>query len=244
MKGIYFISYREIKEQLASPMIYALTGLFCFLIGWLFFNYLVLSKDSYSETLTASVLMPIFGNMNFIFLLIVPLITMKSFAEEKKQHTLDLLLLSKMGHYQIIIGKFISAFLICVFIISFTFVFPLILAISGYSDWGLVFSSYVGLLFIVGSFISVGLFSSSLTNNPILAALITFCTLMGMMLLALSVNISYNFIVAQIFRYFSGAYHFQSFVRGLIKSEDVIYFLSFIFFFIFMTNRSLDSRNW
>ncbi len=244
LRNIKVLFLKEIKEQLSSPLIYSLTGLFCLLIGWLFFNYLVLSKDAYNETLTVSVIMPIFGNMNFIFVLIAPLITMRAFAEEKKQSTIELLLLSDLTHVQIIMGKFFATLAVAIFMIAFTGLFPIILAISGYSDWGIIFTSYIGLIFTVACFISVGLFTSSLTNNQIFAALLSFFLIFIMMLLVLATNVSYNYIVSQILQYFSSSFHFQDFVKGVIKSYNLIYFISFIFFFFYLTNKSLDSRNW
>src|SRR3989339_904060 len=243
ISNIKILLFKELKDQFTSPLIYSLTGLFCLLIGWLFFNYMVLSKDYYNETLTTSVIIPIFANMNFIFVLIAPLITMRSFAEEKKQNTIELLFLSHLGPWQIIIGKFLAAWIVAIFMIAFTGLFPLVLALSGYSDFGVLFSSYAGLICTVACFVAVGIFTSSLTNNQIFAALLAFFLIFILMLLVLIMNVSYNYLLAQILQYLSSSFHFQDFVKGVIKSYNLIYFISFIFFFFYLTHESLDSRN-
>ncbi len=244
MRAILGLTQKELKEQFNSPMIYVLTGLFCLLTGWLFFNYLATSRAVEDVTITSSVVMPILGNINFIFLLLVPLITMKSFAEEKKLNTIELLLLSKLSHIQIIAGKFLSSLFTCLFMIMFSLVFPIVLVLSGYQDWGILITGYLGLILSVSCFVAVGIFCSSLTNNQVFSALLTFCILMGITLLVLVANVSYNFMVSQILQYFSVSFHFEGFIKGVIKSYDLIYFITFVTFFLFMTERSLDSRNW
>ncbi len=106
---------KELIDIFSAPMIYVLAALFCFIMGWLFFNYLVSSKELSSVNIKDSVIVPIFGNMNFIFIFLSPLLTMRVFAEEKKQFTLDLLLISKLSETEIIIGKFISVFVSALF---------------------------------------------------------------------------------------------------------------------------------
>jgi len=242
--GILFLLKKELKDYFFSPLIYILTGLFSGIMGWLFFNYLVGAKNLTMLNLTYSVLIPLFGNINFLFLFLVPLLSMKLFSEEKKNQTLDLLFLSNLSHSQIIFSKFFAGFFISLFILSWTMVFPLILGLSGYNDWGTVFSSYLGLLFSITAYLWVGLFCSSLTENPIIAAITTFCILLGMMLMVLTINVTNIEILNIIFQYLSTSFHYEGFVRGSIKNYNLIYILSFSGFFYFLTHKSLESRNW
>ena len=106
--------------------------------------------------------------------LLAPLITMRLFAEERKCHTLDLLLRSRLGHGQIIVAKFLSSLMTVLFLLSLTLIFPIILAVSGYSNWPMVFSGYGGVILCVMCYLAVGLFTSSLTENQILASLAGF----------------------------------------------------------------------
>lgn len=244
MQKILILVKKELKDSFLSPLIYILTGLFCFMMGWLFFNYLLQAKNLTSATMTQAVITPIFGNINFIFVFLCPLITMRSFAEERKQATLDLLLRSELSEMQIIIGKFISNMVLVFFMLSFTFVFPLILAFSGYSDWGVVGSSYLGIILSVMAYLSVGLFCSSLTDNQIVASLLTFCILLGSMLMVISANATDNYLLALIIQYMTIPFHYEGFVKGVLRSYSLVYFISYLCFFFLLTLKSLQARKW
>lgn len=244
VKQITVLIKKELKDSFFSPLIYILTGLFCFMMGWLFFNYLIQAKTLTTATMTQAVIIPIFGNMNFIFVFLCPLLTMRTFAEERKQSTLDLLLGSQLTEMQIILGKFISNAILVLFMLTFTFIFPLILAFSGYSDWGVVGSSYLGVLLSVMAYLSVGLFCSSLTDNQIVASLLTFCILLGSMLMVITVNATNNYLFAQIVQYLTVPFHYEGFVKGVVYSYSLIYFASHLCFFFLLTLKSLQSRKW
>lgn len=244
MQKILILVKKELKDSFLSPLIYILTGLFCFMMGWLFFNYLLQAKNLTSATMTQAVITPIFGNINFIFVFLCPLITMRSFAEERKQATLDLLLRSELSEMQIIFGKFISNMVLVFFMLSFTFVFPLILAFSGYSDWGVVGSSYLGIILSVMAYLSVGLFCSSLTDNQIVASLLTFCILLGSMLMVISANATDNYLLALIIQYMTVPFHYEGFVKGVLRSYSLVYFISYLCFFFLLTLKSLQARKW
>jgi ABC-2 type transport system permease protein len=244
MRKTMILVKKELKDSFFSPLIYILTSLFCFMMGWLFFNYLLQAKSLTSATMTQAVITPIFGNINFIFVFLCPLITMKSFAEERKQATLDLLLRSELSEMQIIIGKFLSMLVLVLFMLSFTFIFPIILAFSGYSDWGVVGSSYLGVVLSVMAYLSVGLFCSSLTDNQIVASLLTFCFLLGSMLMVISANATDNYLLSLLVQYTTVPFHYEGFVKGLIRSYSVVYFISYLSFFFLLTKKSLQARQW
>lgn len=244
MRKTMILVKKELKDSFFSPLIYILTSLFCFMMGWLFFNYLLQAKSLTSATMTQAVITPIFGNINFIFVFLCPLITMRSFAEERKQATLDLLLRSELSEMQIIIGKFLSMLVLVLFMLSFTFIFPIILAFSGYSDWGVVGSSYLGVVLSVMAYLSVGLFCSSLTDNQIVASLLTFCFLLGSMLMVISANATDNYLLSLLVQYTTVPFHYEGFVKGLIRSYSVVYFISYLSFFFLLTKKSLQARQW
>jgi len=244
IKGIRILVVKELKDNFYSPVVYILSALFCLSMGWLFFNYLYASKELTNQTLTQSILMPIFGNMNYIFLFLAPILTMRSFTEEKKLHTMELLLTSRLNHFQIIVAKLISNFLLAAFMISLTLIFPIILSISGYDQWSIVFSSYMGILLSILCYLSVGLFASAMSDNFVVAALLGFSILLGIMLLALTGNATQNILVAQMVQYVAIPYHFKDFVMGGIRSYNFVYIVSFIGFFIYLTHIKLESRKW
>lgn len=244
MNRMRFLITKELKDNFNSPMVYVLTALFCFMMGWLFFNYLVSAKELSSVSIKDAVIVPIFGNINFIFIFICPLVTMKSFADEKKMGTLDLLLSSHLSESEIIISKFIGTVVTIFFMLLFTLLFPIILSFSGFNDWGLIFSSYLGVILSIMSYVAVGIFCSSLTDNQIIASVLTFCVLLGSMLLVITVNATNNFLLAQMVQYLTVAFHYEGFTKGVLKSYSFIYFLSYWFFFYLLTLKSLQSRKW
>jgi ABC-2 type transport system permease protein len=245
MRGILVLWSKELKDAFYGPFVYILTALFSATIGWLFFNYILASgNQSTTISLTNKVLAPTFGNMNFIFIFLAPLITMRLFSEEKKQSTLDLLFQSDLNNFQIIVAKFLSSLTISLFMLSMTIIFPIILALSGYADWGIVATSYAGIIFSLMCYLSVGLFASSLTENQIVAAVLGFCFLLGLMLLVITAQAVDNTILTEIFQYTSTPFHFENFLRGSVRSFSLVYFVSFIGFFFYLTHLSLDSRNW
>jgi len=244
VKGVWILFAKELKISFTSPLIYILSAMFSLMMGWLFFNYLILAKNLTTLTMVNSVLVPIFGNMNFIFLFLAPMITMGHFAEEKKGKTISLLHLSMLSDLQIVLAKYMASLVSVMFMLMLTMVFPIILACSGYTDWGTVLASYLGIILSVMCYLAVGIFASSLTENQIISAVVTFCILLGLMLLVLSINATSNQFLADMVRYLSIPAHYESFVRGEIKSYDLVYFVSFIGFFLFLTRKSLDARNW
>lgn len=244
VQKVMILARKELKDAFSSPLIYILAGLFSLMMGWLFFNYLLQSKEMTTTTMTQGVITPIFGNINFIFIFLCPLITMRSFAEEKKQYTLDLLLRSELTEMQIIFGKFISNVLLIFFLLSLTLLFPIILMFSGYSDWGVVWSSYLGIALSVMAYTSVGIFCSSLTDNQIVASLMTFCVLLGSMLLVITVNATNNYIFALMIQYLTIPFHYEGFTRGLLRSYSFVYFATYLTFFFMLTLKSLQSRKW
>lgn len=244
VRGIWLICKKELSDLFLSPLIYVLAALFSFILGWLFFNYLMASKVATSQTLTPAVVEPIFGNMNLIFVFLVPLMTMNAFSQEKKNGTLDLLFRSKLSDVQIIVGKFLSQMILSLFLLSFTFIFVVVLKTAEFKDWSIIWTSYLGLMFSIACYVSVGLFTSTLTENGIVASLLSFCILISSMILVLSTNALDNEFVTELIQFMTVPFHYYAFSKGILRSYSFIFFLSFTGFFLFLTMRSLERRKW
>jgi ABC-2 type transport system permease protein len=238
------ILMKELKSYFKSPLAYILAGLFSAIIGWLFFNYLVIAKNYQSESIITTIVQPLFGNINFVLLFLTPLITMRLFAEEKKQRSLELLLCAPVSNIEIILGKYFAAVGVTLFMLGLTVILPYMLSVMGFDNWPLIGASYLGTVLTVMCYVSIGLFASSLTDNQVVAAVISFFLLFFFMLLVISANATQNPLVGQIFQYMSVAFHFEGFVRGVVKNYNLVFYGSFIFFTLFLTEKSLDSRNW
>ncbi|MDB9787053.1 ABC transporter permease [Bacteriovoracaceae bacterium] len=241
---IFVLIKKELRSYFNSSFAYILSALFIFLMGWMFVNTLNLSKNTESISLNAAIIRPIFGNMTFLFLFIAPLITMKTFSEEKRDKTIDLLLCSLLKDYQIVLGKFIAVVMLISFMVSLTTIFPIILWVCGYSDWWPILTSYLGLMLCLSTYAAIGLFVSTLTENQIIAAVCTFAILVFFMLISQSVIFLENFYIARLIQYFGIGSHFAAFTLGIISSVDIIYYLSFIGFFMYLSCLSMEARNW
>lgn len=244
LRLLQVISFKELKAIITRPLFYVVTSMYMLLSGWLFFNYLAAAKDMTTLSVETTVFRPLFGNMNFVFLFIIPLLTMRSFSEERKDKTLDLLLSSRLDKGHIIAGKFVSLFTIVAVFVGILAVYPLILSFSGFENWSMVFSGLLGLLLTASCYIVAGLFFSSLTDNQIISALMSYVFLFFCMLLIFSAQSTTNIIVAQILQYLSFLFHFEQFASGLIPSYSFVYYASFLGFFVYLTYYSLKQREW
>ncbi len=185
----------------------------------------------------------------FLFLFLIPAITMRMFAEEKKNGTIELLFTKPLSEYKIIFAKFFAGFSLVFISILPTVVYYISIYILGDPvgniDTGSVIGSYIGLLLLGAAFVSIGLFSSVLTNNQIVAFIIaillcTFCYLGFETLYNMDIFGSLNLFI----RSLGMRYHYESISRGVIDTRDVLYFLSVIFLFIMLTRLVLQSRKW
>jgi len=243
MKILWALIIKELKSYFLSPLAYILSAIFIFLTGWSFYNILEIVNSSGQDPIE-TLITGHFSNINTYLMFMVPLVTMRLFSEEKKMQTLQVLLLSKLDHFSIVLGKFTAAFLVFIFMLGISLIFPLILWFSGQSLGILVWSAYLGTLLNVACYVSVGIFSSVLTKNQLLSALISFLIFFIFYLFAWSAYTSENQFVANILQYLSIGSHLQGALSGLIQSYDFVFFGSFIAFFLFATKKSLESRFW
>lgn len=242
MRIFFSIVKKELRDVFTTPMIYILAGLFSLIMGWLFYN-LVMNAQSMTEMdMTNSVLRPVLGNINIMMMIFIPLLTMRCFSQEIKSRTIDLYVMSNTSWSTLFWAKLFATLISTIFLIIPTLIFPVVLAMSGYSDWGVVVLSYVGVILGQCGFIAIGLFASALTSNMIIAAIVSFSILVGILLLVLSASVSGNYIVGQMVSYLSFPFHYQSFSVGLLRSYDLMYYVSIVVVFYYLTVRMLDRR--
>ena len=173
----------------------------------------------------------------------VPIITMRSFAEEKKSGTYELLLTSPLTVTQIVMGKFLGSLFFIFVMIMLTGIYPAILLFYGNPELGILASGYLGLFLLGMVFISVGLFTSSLTENQIVAAVTCFVILLLLYVLSWPSETA-GAALGDILKYLSVIEHFSEMVKGLIDTRSLVYFLSIIFLSLFLTHRSVEASRW
>jgi ABC-2 type transport system permease protein len=254
MKNTLTIAGRELGSFFNSPVFYVVTTVFLLLYSFIFFQILsFFSIQSFQASqlqavgggvnLNEMVIEPSFHNMAVILLLIIPIITMRSFAEEKKSKTITLLLSSPIHLREIIFGKFLACLTVVAVMILLSSYSILFLLVVGQPEPGPVLSGYLGLLLMAGCYVAFGLFASTLTDNQIIAAVISFGFMLFMWVIGWSAQTAGS-AGGKILEHLSLIDHLERFLKGIIDSSDVVYYLSFIVFSLFLTHRVLDSNRW
>ncbi len=231
------IASKEFRSYFQSPIAYIFITIFLVLTHWIFFTgFFVIGQATMRE---------FFGLVPLVFLLFVPAVTMRLWAEEKKLGTLELLLTFPVKDWEVVLGKFLASF----FFLAVTLVCTLPLAITvialGNPDNGAIIGGYLGSLLLGGAYLAIGLWMSSLTQNQIVAFILTLvvCFVFYIIGTPLVLGMVPRFLVP-FFANLSLAYHFDSIGRGVIDSRDLLYYVSMMAFFLFLNIRSIESRTW
>ena len=253
MNEIWLIARKDLRSYFASPIAYIIIAFFIFLIGWMFFNFLSMYMQGMQQyaavsfgqkpTLTDYVLKPLFGNVNVILLFVVPFITMRLLAEEQRDHTIELLVTSPISPLQIVLGKFLAGLVLVSVLVVMTGIFPAVLAVIAKPDWGVILGSYVGLFLVSCTYVGIGLFWSSRTDNQIVAAICSFGTLLFFWLVSWPAH-SAGPIWGDVLTYLSIISHYTNFAQGVLDTTDLIFYVSFTAFSLFLTNLSFDTFEW
>lgn len=250
---IWTLWKKEVQSYYSSPLAYVLIGLFSLISGIIFFNLLVTYTDgiqsmpqNYSENISfvEEVVLKFFANVNFLFLVFIPLITMRLFSEEKRMETLDLYWLSPVREWEVVVAKAFAALTLVLSMLLLTGVFPLVIWGVGVKDFHLLGTSYLAVTLNACAYISLGLFCSSISANQIIAALLSVLGIMFLWMITWGGHLNSNYVIAEIFTYVGITSHFEHLLRGVLGTQDIIYYVSFYFLFGFLCVKSLGRRNW
>ena len=234
-KNTWIFCKRELKSYFNSPIAYIVITIFLLISGWFFFNNLFLSNQTSLRGL--------FSIVPFIFMFFAPAISMRLLSEEKKSGTIEVLVTLPVSDWEIILGKYLSALILLSIAVLLTLAYALTLSFMGNLDGGALVGGYLGLIFVGATYLSIGIFTSSLTRNQVVAFVVSFVIVFILFMLD-KVIIFFPGFMASFLEYLSVDYHFSNIARGVIDSRDVIYYLSVIFFFLLLSVRFLESRRW
>ena len=253
MSNVLAIAQKELKAYFASPIAYVIIGLFALVFGFFFYigvAYFVQQsmqmmgmQGGPTQNVNEAVIRGLFLNASVILLFVLPMITMRTYSEEKRSGTIELLLTSPLTDWQIILGKFLGAMGLYATMLAVTFIHMGVLFALGNPEWKPVATSYLGLLLMGGTFIAIGLLISSLTKNQIIAVMGTF----AVVLLGWIVNWASTLAGPtgrEVLDYLGITNHLEDFTRGIIDTKHVVYYVSLITFSLFLTARSVDSERW
>ena len=237
MRRIALICGKEIGTYLSSPMAYIVSAIFIALSGASFTTYL--AQTSYSDTSIRGFL----ETGQLLILLFSALLTMRLISEERKLGTWELLLTAPAREYEIVLGKFFSCLLVLAGLLILTLYFPLLLLIFGDPDIGPILTSYLGLFLLGSASVAIGIFASSLTPNQIVSAVVAGGILFGLWFLGMVGSLIPE-PLGEILSYFSLSEHFPGFVRGVVDTRDLVYYLSVTAVFLFLSVRSIETERW
>lgn len=254
MQSLYAIYRKEMSHYFVSPVAYVFIGLFLFLSG-LFFN--VILTNVTNEVMMAEmrgmssgvdvpgiVMRNFFGVLSTLILFLTPILTMGIYAEERKRGTMELLMTSPVTEIEIVLGKFLASLSLFAIMLlpTASYLTFMVLHSDPRLPWRMMLAGYAGVLLLGGSLLALGSFLSSLTENQLIAAVMTFAASLFIWVLDLGRNGSAG--LSSVLQYLSVIRHYEDFTRGVIDTSSLIYYLSFIALFVFLTVRSVDSMRW
>jgi|TARA_B100000470_G_scaffold79012_1_gene60770 ABC-2 type transport system permease protein len=243
INNIILIASNELRRFFKSPLAWIILALVQFLVAIFFYVPLVtyLQPASVASGLTDAVVSTMYGFAAYVILIISPLITMRLIAEERQLGTIKLLFSSPISITEIVLGKFFGITIFYILILMLITLMPASLLFGTHLDLGQVASAFIGLLLLMTSIASIGLFLSSLTNSPVIAAISTFGVLFFLLIIKIGGTNS-SLETAEIFSYLSLVDHYNNFLSGLFNSIDFFYYILLTIFFIILCIWRLDTE--
>lgn len=253
MKNIWVICRKELNSYFVSPIAYGLMAFFALVSGFFFYSATAIFVQRSMESqmmgrgmpmsVNEWVIRPVLSNVSVIGLFLIPMITMRLFAEEKRSGTYELLATSPIRDFEIIIGKWLAALVMYACILGVSMLDLLVLFAYGKPDWKPMLVGYLGLLLQGGCLLAIGTFISNTTRSQIVAGVATFAVCLLLWVLDW-VSAFETATWAKVVSYLSVLTHFEPFSKGVIDTKDVIYYLTMIFLGLFLTARSMESMRW
>ncbi len=235
MNRLTVVARKELAGYFNSAIAYIFFTLFLIILSFLFFRvYFLLGRVSVTQ---------FFALMPWVFLIFIPAITMKMWAEERKTGTMEVLLSMPISDAELVLGKAAAATLFSAIALALTLIVPFLVSLTGHLDWGPVWSSYFGAVLLAASYVSIGTFVSATTKSQVTAFLIT--AIIILFLLLIGIEPVYSLFppsMAEFIRGLSCNYHFQSMGRGVVDSRDLVYYLSLITLFLYANVKVIESR--
>ena len=255
MRNILAITQKELKSYFSSPIAYIVIGLWSLMYGYFFvalLNFFVRQSMQMNQfgmqgpqamNVNQQLVRPLLQNVLILILFLMPMVTMRSYSEEKRSGTIELLLTSPITDFEIVLGKFFGAMALYGTMLAVTLIHIGLLFVYGRPEWKPIATAYLGLLLMGGCFIAVGLFISSLTKNQIVAGMVTFAVFLMLWIITWIGSFS-GPTVDKLTQYLSIVDHFDDFGKGVLDTTHLIYYVSFITFGLFLTAKSVDSERW
>lgn len=245
---IFTLARRELHSLFLSPLAWSILAVLQFILGYIFLGELELFLQIQARLttlmdapgLTELVVAPMFSYAAVLLLLVIPLLTMRLISEEKRSGTLTLLLSAPISITEIILGKYLGIIGFILIMLCIMTLMPLSLLLGGNLDIGMVGSGFLALFLLLASFTAVGLYMSTLTSQPIIAAVNSFALIIFLWVIDMTTNLSSN-ATGTTLQYLSMLEHYRPLTSGIFKSSDLIYYVLFIITFLVLSIRHLNA---
>ena len=263
MGKIWAIFRKEMKVYFGTPVAYVIFGVFAAIAGYFFFQILTFFQRQSMQFLQMQapqmlermnindmVIAPLLMNVNVFFLLMLPVMTMRLIAEEKRTKTFELLMTNPISVWQIVIGKYLASLAVVLAMVGIIGLYPVLVAAmaggpgaTGSIEWAPVITGLIGLFLAGAAFCAIGLFTSSLTESQIVSAIVGFGVLLLFWVIGWAAAGAEG-RMQEVLKYVSFLEHMSSFAKGLIELKDIVFYCSVIFFALFLTQRTVESQRW
>lgn len=230
------IAKRELKAYFTSPIGYACVAILLALYGYYFYQVMMLRSSYYIQS--------VYSTMFIWSMMVIPIITMRSFSEEMRNRTDQALLTAPVGVTSIVAGKFLAALAVFAIAMVGTLIPVAVIGLCSSPSWALIFGNFLGTLLYGAGMIAIGIFISSLTQSQIVAAISTFGLSILLMVVDQLNSLITNANVVKVINWISFDTRFRPFTKGVLDISSIVFFLSVIAIFIFLTARKLESRRW
>lgn len=255
MRNMWIICRKELRSYFVSPIAYLLLAMFAIIFGYLFTSYVTdfvrygmamqMRGESVPMNVNEELIRPLLGTAGFLGLFLIPLVTMRLFAEEKRNGTIELLTTSPVRDFEVVLGKWVASMLLYALMLGLTGLNLIWLFKYGNPDWKPLLIGYLGVLLQAGAMLAIGAFISTLTRNQIIAAIVTFAVCLLLWLAGIAGGNGFESGTwSQVFAYLSLITHYDSFSKGVLASKDSVYYVTLIFLGLFLTVRSMESLRW
>ncbi len=255
MKPVTTILAKELRCYFVSPIVYVIAAVFLGLVGLLSYWAVVNASgqalrmmqisNTYAQiNLNELVFRPVFYSMNLVLMFVLPLLTMRTFAEERKLRTFELLLTSPVGINEIVSAKFLSVVVIYLILLVLTGLIPLVLSAYVSFNWDPIWTGFLALLLQGAFMLAIGVVASAMTENQIIAAFLSFGIILLIWLLGLFATVLGDSTLGQVLSYISFTEHYDRLVRGLVNMKDIVYYLSGMAFMWFTAHQVIDAHRW
>lgn len=227
---------RELKSYFSSPIGYVCIAVLLALFGFLYFSIMYTGSSSY--------IYMVYSNMFTFCMMVIPILTMKSMSDEQRNKTDQALLTAPVSVTAIVLGKFLAAFIVYAIAMTGSLLPCVAISLFGSPSWGEIFGYYLGSLFYGAAMISIGVFISSLTVSQVISAIATFAVSIFILMMGQISSLASGTFIAQVVDWLAFDSRYSYFTQGIFNISSVVFFLSVVAVFVFLTARRLESKRW